>query len=145
MCDFSQKKWEKYNKLIVPGVQVLIDNIKNKYGFLSQSVDYWTLSNSYNIQHYKDGEGYFAVHCEHSFRNSTRMMAWMIYLNDAECGTAFPYQNTIVKAEEGKGVIWSAAWTHPHVGVCPNIGNKYIATGWFNFYKPEKLQPKGFK
>ena len=42
-----------------------------------------------------------------------------------------------VEAEQGKGVIWPAGWTHPHKGVTPNIGNKYIATGWFEYYDPD--------
>jgi len=36
----------------------------------------------------------------------------MIYLNDAECGTEFPYQDIIVEAKEGRCVLWSAGWTH---------------------------------
>ena len=27
---------------------------------------------------------------------------------------SFLIRDTVVKAEQGKGVIWSAEWTHPH-------------------------------
>ena len=135
-CVFGDNQWEKYNKLIIPGIQSIVKHMKEKYSFIEWGLESWEICNQYNIQHYKDGEGYFRMHCEHSFPQPYRMMAWMIYLNDAECGTEFPYQNTVVKAERGKGVIWSAGWTHPHKGVTPNVGDKYIATGWFNFYKP---------
>ena len=29
--------------------------------------------------------------------------------------------------------MWPAYWTHPHKGVTPNVGDKYIATGWLNY------------
>ena len=144
MCDFSQKRFSKYSELIVPGIEILVRNFKEKYPFLNDGVSHWSLHTDYNIQHYKHGEGYYAIHTEHGYENPYRMGVWMIYLNDAKCGTAFPYQNAVIQAEEGKGVMWSAGWTHAHVGVCPNIGDKYIATGWFNFYKPGRKQ-KGFK
>ena len=63
------------------------------------------------------------------------MLAWMVYLNDASSGTEFPYQNMTIQAKTGRTVIWPAAWTHPHRGVIPNVGVKYIATGWF-YYLP---------
>ena len=143
-CDFSDSKLARYNDLIVPGIISLVTNIKEKYTFLEWGVSHWNLYDDYNIQHYTDGEGYFTMHCEHSINSPCRMLAWMIYLNDAECGTLFPYQDTVIEAKQGKGVIWSAGWTHPHKGVTPNIGDKYIATGWFNFYKPKKKMSKGF-
>lgn len=138
---FDKSEWEEYNKLILPSLVTLASNIKEKYPFLDhEGCAYWILCPFWNVQHYKDGEGYFATHCEHSYKNPYRMMAWMIYLNDADCGTEFPYQDTVVEAEQGKGVIWSAGWTHPHKGVTPNIGDKYIATGWFNYYDPKENQ-----
>tara|TARA_B100000212_G_scaffold327816_1_gene291454 strand:- start:370 stop:927 length:558 start_codon:yes stop_codon:yes gene_type:complete len=136
-CTFSDNQWDSYSKLIEPSVVKFANNIKEKYPFLNTGTDYWRNSNSYNIQYYKDNQGYFTLHCEQSSTCPHRMLAWMIYLNDAKCGTEFPYQKTILSAERGKGAIWPATWTHPHKGVTPNIGNKYIVTGWFEFYKPQ--------
>ena len=144
-CNFNDVMDTKYNNLILPGIVSLVKNIKEEYDFLDWGVSFWNVSGDYNIQHYKDNEGYFAMHCEHSNKHQKRMMAWMIYLNDAKCGTIFPYQNTTIEAEKGKGVIWSAEWTHPHKGVTPNIGDKYIATGWFDYYTPKETKSKGFK
>ena len=47
----------------------------------------------------------------------------------------------IVKPEIGRTVIWPAGWTHPHKGVTPNKGLKYIATGWF-YFLPKGKEPK---
>ena len=31
--------------------------------------------------------------------------------------------------------MWSAGWTHPHKGVTPNVGDKYIVTGWCEYFE----------
>jgi hypothetical protein len=120
-----------------------IEQYKNKYDYLKKidKISQWRLCPSYNIQRY-DGkeEGFFSLHNETSGSYPYRLLAWMIYLNNAECGTEFPYQDTIVKPLIGRTVIWPAGWTHPHRGVTPNIGLKYIVTGWF--YHLPKGEPK---
>ena len=120
-----------------------IEQYRNKYDYLKKidKISQWRLCPSYNIQRY-DGkeEGFFSLHNETSGSYPYRLLAWMIYLNNAECGTEFPYQDTIVKPLIGRTVIWPAGWTHPHRGVTPNIGLKYIVTGWF--YHLPKGEPK---
>tara|TARA_B100001778_G_scaffold273193_1_gene235561 strand:- start:45 stop:629 length:585 start_codon:yes stop_codon:yes gene_type:complete len=114
-----------------------IEAYKEKYSFLND-ISLWSCWRYYNIQKYEEGQGYYRLHCEHDSADTSgsyRILAWMIYLNDAECGTEFPYQNKILDAKAGRLVIWPAAWSHPHKGVTPNKGLKYIATGWYNFNK----------
>jgi len=105
----------------------------NKYDYLNKlnTSSYWRLCPVYNLQKYEEGEGFFSLHNEQSGSYPYRLLAWMIYLNDAKSGTEFPYQEMIVTPKEGRTVIWPAGWTHPHKGVTPNEGTKYIATGWF--------------
>ena len=114
----------------------------DKYMFLKEinqtGGSRWRICPTYNIQKY-DGEkeGYFTLHCEHAAGYPFRMLAWMIFLNDAESGTEFPYQDRILQPKTGRLAIWPAAWTHPHKGVTPNQGLKYIATGW-GYFLPKK-------
>ncbi len=123
------------NELVYFFVGQAIDKYSNDYTFLNVNKS-WRLSPSYNIQRYDgDKEGYFSLHNEASGSYPYRMLAWMVYLNDASSGTEFPYQNITIQAKTGRTVIWPAAWTHPHRGVIPNVGVKYIATGWF-YYLP---------
>ena len=133
-CSAENDKFSFYTEIISPALYACCDNIKRDYPFLIDQCNRWRICSNYNIQYYSDGEGYYSLHNEHSYTNPYRMMAWMIYLNDAESGTEFPYQNTIVQAKQGQAVVWSAEWTHPHKGVTPNIGDKYIVTGWFEYY-----------
>lgn len=130
-CNFSVSEFATYNEIIQPILDEYIDKFVDKYDILN-NISMWDLWDGYNIQKYDDGEGYFVLHCEHERIVPLRIMAWMIYLNDAQCGTEFPYLNTTLKAQEGTLAIWSAGWTHAHKGVTPNKGLKYIATGWYS-------------
>ncbi len=97
----------------------------------------FNITEVYNIQHYKKGEGFVAEHCE---RDGTfdlslkRCLVFMTYLNDLEDGgTKFIYQDRIVKAQKGKTLIWPADWTHTHVGQISHTQEKTIVTGWFSY------------
>ena len=130
----------KYNEIILPAVKYAINQWIENHRFLTTMPAFRNYE-SYNIQHYKDGEGYFGLHCEcqpdaSSDRFIYRMGAWMIYLNDAESGTEFPYQEITLQPKQGLCAVWPAYYTHPHKGVTPNKGDKYIATGWINFHYP---------
>ena len=131
---------DKYNDIILPAVNYAVNKWVENHKFII-SMPAFSSYESYNIQHYKDGEGYFGLHCEcqpdaSSDRFIHRMGAWMIYLNDAESGTEFPYQEIVLQPEQGVCAVWPAYYTHPHKGVTPNRGDKYIATGWINFLNP---------
>ena len=105
-----------------------------QYSFLNRISNMISIDAGYNIQRYLDDEGYFAEHCEHSPNNPKRVLAWMYYLNDAVCGTTWIHQDYTSTVSEGSLYIWPSFWTHAHKGVTPNIGRKYIATGWCSYY-----------
>ena len=136
-------KWDnaaddKYTDIILPAVDYAVNQWIENHKFLS-AMPPFRVFEQFNIQHYKDGEGYFGLHCECQPDDSSdkfiyRMGAWMIYLNDAESGTEFPYQEIILQPKQGLCAVWPAYYTHPHKGVTPNRGDKYIATGWMNFF-----------
>ena len=136
-------KWDnvddnKYNDIIVPAVNYAVNQWIENHKFLT-TMPPFRVFEQYNIQHYKDGEGYFSLHCECQPDKAGdqfvyRMGAWMIYLNDAESGTEFPYQELVLQPKQGICAVWPAYYTHPHKGVTPNRGDKYIATGWINFF-----------
>ena len=123
-----------------------MDLYVQKYPVLNQGAT-WHIADAYNIQHYKDGEGYIAPHIEYMPWPNTdfilRMLAWMVNLNDSPCGTEFLIQKQILQAQQGNVSIWPAYWTHHHKGVTPNIGDKYIATGWC-VYEAMDPAPDGF-
>ena len=138
--------FKQTNNILYPVLETLCYHYKIAFPFLNK-ISPWKLHNWYNLQYYSEGQGYSALHsehdsvytCEHKKIHkiaADRMLVWMIYLNDAECGTHFPAQEITIQPQAGLGVIWPAFWTHPHQGVTPNIGDKYIATGWFSFYDP---------
>lgn len=133
--NFSDFKYENFNYEIIKSIASCLFLYKQKYPYLNEQAK-WNVNHRYNIQKYVDGEGYYTLHHEHSQLHPYRMLVWMLYLNDSECGTFFAHQNKTIDAVEGRLVIWPSGWTHAHKGVTPNVGTKYISTGWFS-YEPE--------
>ena len=133
-CRFNNTLYQQYNNVIEPALKGGLQLYTGKYEFMME-LSSWNISNGYNIQYYDEGQGYHALHCEHENhpQSSIRILAWMIYLNDAQCGTCFPHQHVILIPKQGDLWVWPAFWTHAHRGITPNIGDKYIATGWCEF------------
>ena len=103
----------------------------NEYTYLG---NFSYVSSLVLLQKTEPTQGYHLFHAENvNWNLESRTMAWMVYLNDAKCGTEFPYQKKKVKAKTGRLVIWPAGWTHLHKGETPNKGLKYILTGWCEY------------
>jgi hypothetical protein len=91
---------------------------------------------TFKVQKTKTGQGYHIWHSEgESVNNSTRILAWTLYLNDVEEGgeTEFIYYPKRVKPKTGTFVLWPAGFTHTHRGNPPLSNTKYIVTGWVEF------------
>jgi hypothetical protein len=81
------------------------------------------------------GGGFHEWHFETDTHEvSSRIITWMIFLNDVEEGgeTEFLYYPKRVKPKAGRLVIWPAGFTHAHRGNPPISNTKYILTGWLN-------------
>jgi len=88
------------------------------------------VSGGFHQWHYEDGRP----------SQSSRMLAWTIYLNDVKEGgeTEFLYQSERVKPVKGRTLIFPAGFMHTHRGNPPISNEKYILTGWFNLRLAEK-------
>ena len=90
----------------------------------------------YNLQRYLPGE-YYHWHIDsgsHDFADRQLVALW--YLNDVEGPggeTEFSLQQTKIKPEAGKLVLFPPFWTHEHRAVKLEAGVKYIATTWVVF------------
>tara|TARA_B100001287_G_scaffold276265_1_gene286472 strand:- start:1710 stop:2369 length:660 start_codon:yes stop_codon:yes gene_type:complete len=133
--DLSKKEDIFYHRFVKKAILKSLPLYTKRYPFLKIGGDCneFHLTSLYNFQKYTDGEGYYKLHCEHGPLAPYRMLVWTLYLNDAKSGTEFTTQKKIVKPKTGRMIIWPASWTHPHRGVTPNKGLKYILTGWWNF------------
>tara|TARA_E500000331_G_scaffold190854_1_gene183612 strand:- start:515 stop:1183 length:669 start_codon:yes stop_codon:yes gene_type:complete len=87
------------------------------------------------IQKTQPSEGYHIWHCEKAATNSTRVLAWMLYLNDVEEGgeTEFLHQKLRYPPKKGDFLVWPASFTHMHRGNPPLSNTKYIVTGWYEW------------
>lgn len=92
-------------------------------------------STTVKIQRTPPKGGFHLWHCEKStLETSTRVLVWMIYLNDTPEGegtTEFIEQGVVVQPKKGTVVLFPSAWTHTHRGNPVYTQDKYIATGWY--------------
>ena len=116
------------------GLQTCFDKYFSKYA-LEKTLPALT-SKVVKMHKVKPHEGYHTFHAEVGGMSSLdRCLVWLCYLNNVEEGgeTEFLHQGVKVKPEQGKMIIWPAQWTHTHRGNPIYKGEKYYATGWFNF------------
>lgn len=110
---------------------------------LEHYIDKFSVLSTFNIhpfgikvQKTRPGQGFHIWHCEQASKDSQqRVVTFMTYLNDVEEGgeTEFRYQCKRIKPKKGLTLLWPADYTHTHRGLMPLKGDKYIATGWFEF------------
>lgn len=124
-------------------VRLCLKEYVNLYKFSEETISAFYMSEPWNVQHYQPGKHYSAWHCENNgeppFRY--RHLAFMTYLNDVTDGgeTEFLYQTTKVRPEKGLTLIWPAHWTHTHRGIPSPTQDKYVTTGWYEFFDTENF------
>ena len=82
---------------------------------------------------FKPGNWFKDFHCEHGYDNNKRVLNFMIYLSDHNCGTEF-YKGEVIKSIKGRVAMFPAYFTHLHRGQqCPDNHDRYIMGGYFNY------------
>ena len=107
-----------------------------KYIETYRELMYWPgISDSgFRLQHSPKNRGYYRPHCDAMPWDSVgdavsnRVAAVIMYLNDVETGggTHFPEHDYICQARTGRIAIFPTYWTHPHAGMVPLDGDKWI-------------------
>lgn len=94
-------------------------------------LDHMVSDSGYQIQRTEPGE-YFHWHGDNLFEGgTTRVLAYIWYLNDvAEGGETEFINGTKLSPEQGKLILFPTTWTYVHRGVTPVSNTKYICTGW---------------
>ena len=133
---------------VVPDAEMQDESITNYLNVLHQcvlnymerfpeidSLPKFTMTEPFNIQHYKPGGGFKKWHFENAnLNNIKRCLVFMTYLNDvSDGGTEFKYQNLVTPAKKGLTLLWPPNWTHTHRGQISHTQEKYIATGWYAY------------
>lgn len=116
----------------------VVDEYCRLYKFAKETISPFQMEKPYNIQKYEPNMHYSVWHCENNgnppFNN--RHLAFLTYLNDLthDGETEFLYQNVKIRPEKGLTLVWPAGFTHIHRG-CPSpTQEKYMVTGWFEYF-----------
>ena len=133
-------------RMLSPNLSVLIDYVNGpaieqyhaKYDILNIDTYREIYVSGAKMQKTRPGEGYHIWHHEHGYMNYVKnsLFAWMVYLNDIEDGgeTEFLYQHVRVKPKKGTLVMWPSFFTHMHRGNPPLKEDKYVVTGWVDYF-----------
>ena len=125
------------NEFLGKGLNECLEDYKKDYPFV-EKLGRWSCFNTFKVQKYNPGEGYFALHCENDHVDGQaeyRVLGWMFYLNNVYDGgyTEFTNQEKKFQPREGDCLIWPAYFTHTHKGIVSKTETKYIVTGWFSY------------
>jgi len=103
------------------------------------TASYWKLD-TLRFKKFNKGQSFSSWHSEHGFTKPYRILAIQLYLSKHNCGTEF-YFKKVIKSDIGKVILFPAYYTHTHRGqICPENKNRYIITGYCNFYKPSEKE-----
>ena len=131
--------YEEFQGLPQEKVDSLIKNFWDN-AFKQYAKKYPTLTKrrydlkGFKIQKTIPGEGYHVWHDEHqlSYLDSSRVLTYIIYLNDGFAGgeTELLSKNMRITPKKGTLAVFPCNYTHAHRGNPPLTGEKYILTGW---------------
>lgn len=127
----------------------VLHEYKLTYPYCYEGIDAFQLSHPYNIQKYEPGKYYSVWHCENNGRPQYRKrhLAFMTYLNTVTDGgeTEFMYQECKISPQKGLTLIWPAHFTHTHKGIPSPSAEKYVTTGWYEFFDTDSFLEKQLK
>tara|TARA_Y100001973_G_C5139322_1_gene302074 strand:+ start:218 stop:751 length:534 start_codon:yes stop_codon:yes gene_type:complete len=87
---------------------------------------------------WKSGNYFNNWHSEHSLETPHRILNFMVYLSNHNCGTEF-LNKTKVLSKTGRLLIMPSYFTHTHRGmICPEGKDRYVLSGYFNFTELSK-------
>ena len=114
----------------LPMVKEYVDDYLDTYSLLKHEI---MLMFDVKAKKIPIGGGFHRWHYENGgLQVSPRKLVVQLYLNTVEEGgeTEFLYINKRIKAEQGRLIIFPAAFTHSHRGNPPIGQDKYIVSTW---------------
>ena len=129
-CNFNILSGDNLSLEFLPKIKDPIDEYLKKFSVLGEEklLIYDTKAKKIEI-----GGGFHNWHYENTgLQVSARKLVIQLYLNTIEEGgeTEFLYINKRIKAEQGRLIIFPAAFTHTHRGNPPIGQDKYIVSTW---------------
>lgn len=120
-----------------------LDEYSKLYKFCKETISPFQMEHPYNVQKYDPNMHYSVWHCENNGIPpfNKRHLAFLTYLNDVtdDGETEFLYQNVKVRPEKGLTLVWPAGFTHIHRGCPSKTQEKYMVTGWFEYFNTESF------
>ena len=125
-------------KNIIKNIDPIINEYINKYIINNNNLGY----TNFKIKKYEKNIDFFKKHCDISaFKNSSRHLAIIIYLNDVyEGGETVIYKNNTkeillkYKPKKGSILLFPTNFCFYHSGEIPISNDKFIINGFLSYY-----------
>ena len=132
----GREDWHDIDRLLFQSLSQALSMLAGVHPFFAHN-DFKDIG--YNLQRTAPGEFYHWHVDSGPGAFSQRQLVAIWYLNEVPGPggeTEFLLQQTKVKPEQGKLILFPPFWTHIHRGVTLQSGLKYIATTWVCFSNP---------
>lgn len=138
----QHKEWKLVQDQLMQGIQSALPLYIKRFGIDKQMM--WPENHGweqFRMKRYLPGEDEFKFHVDvQDYGSARRFLVAFFYLNDvAEGGeTAFLDNKDApikmkVTPRAGRLIIFPAMWTHPHIGMMPISGPKYIVGTYLHY------------
>lgn len=143
ISDPNRREWVSYHNMMVDLTAEIFQEYihTNKILHIQQPNGDFGFE-QFRMKRYLPGQDqYFGLHCDvGNYASSRRYLAFLFYLNTVTEGgaTVFRFQpvggeELKIRAVEGRVLVFPPTWTHPHEGLPPVSGPKYILSGYIHY------------
>lgn len=126
---FMDQCSEGANVILRTLVKTSLEKYVKKYPQVNMTPDKWVVD-PFMFKHFPAGHAFSGWHSEHDVGHPFRILSFLVYLSDHNCGTEF-FDGDVVMSKMGRVVIFPAFWTHTHRGqMCPDGKDRYILSAY---------------
>lgn len=140
--NITSSGWNQTQDLLLDKMQIYLQKYRNAFGIDTKLWPTQLGHEMFRMKRYMPNDiDEFKFHADvGDYASAKRFLAYFWYLNDVKEGgeTAFYWGNSEketlkVKPISGRLLIFPPMWTHPHAGLKPISGPKYIIGGYLHY------------
>jgi hypothetical protein len=138
----KHKEWEDVQNKLLDVMQYNLGKYMTQFNIDSMAWPEQVGYEMFRIKRYlPNDEDEFQFHVDvQDYATARRFLVYFFYLNDVDKGgeTAFQYNRDSIILQKvkpvcGRLLMFPPLWTHPHIGMKPISGPKYIIGGYLHY------------
>ena len=135
-------KWSNVQNLLLDKMELYLPKYKHIFNIDEKVWPEQLGFEQFRMKKYEaNGKDEFAFHADvGNHASARRFLVFFWYLNDVHVGGETTFQKhrrarveRTVQAKQGRLLVFPPFWTHPHTGMKPISGSKYIIGGYLHY------------